>query len=369
MTKILNLLDIVEDKSGGNKKIPQSEYLINGDIPVIDQGKDFIAGYTNQKKYLLSSVELPVVIFGDHTRVVKYIDFPFAIGADGVKVLKPKEGLDTKYFYYFLKCIPITDAGYSRHFKFLKEKMIPVPSLEKQRRIAAMLDKVDEICKKRQQAIALLDELLQATFIDMFGDPIENEKGWDIGIIGEMFESVKYGSSNKGELEGEVPILRMNNITYSGEMKLRDLKYINKDQADEKYLVRPGDILFNLTNSKELIGKTAVYYGPEPMAYTKYLMRGRTLPKYIPEYISGFLNSSWGKSILQSMCKNTIGMANINAKQFQSIQLPIPPTELQLQFKKKVHAIRNHKLKLQKQFEQCNALFKALQQKAFSESF
>lgn len=248
----------------------------------------------------------------------------------------------------------------------VKNFEVDIPLLEEQRRIASILDKADAIRQKRQQAIVKLDELLQATFIDMFGDPIKNEKGWSIGTIGDMLESVKYGSSDKAELEGEVPILRMNNITYSGEMNLKDLKYIKQEQADEKYLVHQGDILFNRTNSKELVGKTAVYYGPEPMAYAGYLVRGRTLPEHIPEYISGFLNSSWGKSTLQSMCKSIIGMANINAKEFQSISLPIPPSELQLQFKKKVYAIREHKLKLKIQLHQYDELFNALQQKAFN---
>lgn len=248
----------------------------------------------------------------------------------------------------------------------VKNFEVVIPSLEEQRRIASILDKADAIRQKRQQAIAKLDELLQATFIDMFGDPIKNEKGWSIGTIGDMLESVKYGSSDKAELEGDVPILRMNNITYSGEMNLKDLKYIKQEQADEKYLVRQGDILFNRTNSKELVGKTAVYYGPEPMAYAGYLVRGRTLPEHVPEYISGFLNSSWGKSTLQSMCKSIIGMANINAKEFQSIRLPIPPSELQLQFKKKVYAIRELKLKLEIQLHQYDELFNALQQKAFN---
>ena len=185
----------------------------------------------------------------------------------------------------------------------LEEVQIPLPPLEQQRRIAFILDQADKLRQKRQQAIEKLDQLLQATFIDMFGDPVSNPKGWEVGCIGDMLESVKYGSSDKATLEGEIPILRMNNLTYSGEMDLRDLKYITKVQADEKYLVKEGDILFNRTNSKELVGKTAVYVGPEPMAYAGYLVRGRTKENFAPEYISAFLNSPWGKEKLQSMCK------------------------------------------------------------------
>ena len=224
----------------------------------------------------------------------------------------------------------------------------------------------DELRQKRQQAIEKLDQLLQATFIDMFGDPVSNPKGWDIGCIGDMLESVKYGSSDKATLEGEIPILRMNNLTYSGEMNLTDLKYITKVQADEKYLVKEGDILFNRTNSKELVGKTAVYNGPEPMAYAGYLIRGRTKANYTPEYISAFLNSPWGKEKLQSMCKSIVGMANINAKEFQSIVLPIPPEALQAHFKSKVLAIREKKQLLANQLKVFEILFKSLQNQAFS---
>ncbi|MDP7848047.1 restriction endonuclease subunit S [Acinetobacter pittii] len=246
------------------------------------------------------------------------------------------------------------------------ELEIKYPSLAEQRRIASILDQADELRQKRQQAIEKLDQLLQATFIDMFGDPISNPKGWDVGCIGDMLESVKYGSSDKATLEGEIPILRMNNLTYSGEMDLTDLKYITKVQADEKYLVKEGDILFNRTNSKELVGKTAVYVGPEPMAYAGYLVRARTKANYAPEYISAFLNSPWGKEKLQSMCKSIVGMANINAKEFQSIVLPIPPENEQIQFKNKVLTIREKKRLLINQLSILDTLFKSLQNQAFS---
>lgn len=248
----------------------------------------------------------------------------------------------------------------------IKDLDVPLPPLSEQRRIASILDQADELRQKRQQAIEKLDQLLQATFIDMFGDPVSNPKGWDIGCIGDMLESVKYGSSDKATLEGEIPILRMNNLTYSGEMNLTDLKYITKVQADEKYLVKEGDILFNRTNSKELVGKTAVYNGPEPMAYAGYLIRGRTKANYTPEYISAFLNSPWGKEKLQSMCKSIVGMANINAKEFQSIVLPIPPEALQAHFKSKVLAIREKKQLLANQLKVFEILFKSLQNQAFS---
>lgn len=243
---------------------------------------------------------------------------------------------------------------------------MPLPSLSEQRRIAAILDKANALRAKRRDAIAKLDQLLQSVFLEMFGDPATNPKGWPTGVIGDMLESAKYGSSEKADLHGDVPILRMNNLTYTGEMNLTDLKYIASDKAEEKYTVRPGDILFNRTNSKELVGKTAVYEGPTPMAYAGYLVRARTLPEHAPEYISAFLNSVWGKSTLRAMCKNIVGMANINAREFQGIEVPIPPSELQFEFRERVMLIRAQKKKLEEHLLTLDRVFSSLQHQAFS---
>lgn len=243
---------------------------------------------------------------------------------------------------------------------------IPLPPLEEQRRIAEILDKADSLIQKRKASIAKLDELLQATFIDMFGDPVTNPKGWEVGTIRDMLITTQYGSSSKAELDGDIPILRMNNLTYSGEMDLTDLKYISTKEAESKYLVSKGNILFNRTNSKELVGKTAVYDGPEPMAYAGYLIKCTVKENYSPEYISAYLNSYWGKTKLRNMCKSIVGMANINAQELQSISLLIPPKNLQFSFTNKVLKIKEHKQQLQQQLEVQETLFKSLQQQAFS---
>ncbi|MGQ1267476.1 restriction endonuclease subunit S [Acinetobacter baumannii] len=304
---------------------------------------------------------------------LNWSDKEYCLGRGVAGLFGHKDKLDQKYLWHWLKNVAPLLKSKGKGATFLqvtKEDIcsleIALPPLSEQRRIASILDQADELRQKRQQSIEKLDQLLQATFIDMFGDPVSNPKGWDVGCIGDMLESVKYGSSDKATLEGEIPILRMNNLTYSGEMDLTDLKYITKVQADEKYLVKEGDILFNRTNSKELVGKTAVYVGPEPMAYAGYLVRGRTKANYAPEYISAFLNSPWGKEKLQSMCKSIVGMANINAKEFQSIVLPIPPENEQIQFKNKVLTIREKKRLLINQLSILETLFKSLQNKAFS---
>lgn len=123
----LPFLDVFKDASGGNIKTPQEEFLEEGDIPVVDQGQGLVAGFVNDRLRVCNAAP-PVIVFGDHTRAIKYVDFEFAMGADGTKVLVPKvEGSDMKYLYYALNAIEIPAAGYSRHYKFLKETRIPFP--------------------------------------------------------------------------------------------------------------------------------------------------------------------------------------------------------------------------------------------------
>jgi type I restriction enzyme S subunit len=108
-------------------KIPRSNYAINGLWPVIDQGKDFIGGYTDDQESIISS-ELPLIVFGDHTRVLKYIDFPFARGADGTQLLKSNnKRMPMSLFYYSLLAIDLSNYAYARHFKFLKDEMVLLP--------------------------------------------------------------------------------------------------------------------------------------------------------------------------------------------------------------------------------------------------
>ena len=168
--------DVFSDETKKGHKIQTNEYLLDGKHPIIDQGKSQIAGYTNLEDGIYCDV--PAIIFGDHTRVIKYVDTPFFLGADGVKVLKSKvKDADYKYLFYCLQNAEIPNTGYNRHFKWLKEIEIPLPPLEEQRRIATTLDKLTDLIAKRRQQLDKLDELVKARFVEMFGDPVSNSKG------------------------------------------------------------------------------------------------------------------------------------------------------------------------------------------------
>lgn len=158
----ISFLDCLEkEASKNNLKIQGKDFLDKGEYPIIDQGERFIAGYTNDTSKIYNE-KLPVIIFGDHTRILKFVNFPFALGADGVKILVPKDEFNPPYFYYCLKLIGVKSAGYSRHYKFLKEKKIPLPPLPLQQKFAKIVEQVEKIKEKQKNSNVEINELFDA---------------------------------------------------------------------------------------------------------------------------------------------------------------------------------------------------------------
>jgi len=250
----------------------------------------------------------------------------------------------------------------------LTEAFIPIPPLETQKKIVEVLDKAQGLIDARKKQIRLMDELIQSVFYEMFGDPVANPKGWEVGTINDLTLKTQYGTSKKAhETNGEYPVLRMNNITYSGGWDFSSLKYVDLDENElVKYLVYEGELLFNRTNSKELVGKSAVYRKSKPMAYAGYLVKLKTNPKGNAEYISSYLNSKHGKATLLNMAKSIVGMANINAEELKKIKINLPSVEKQNEFAKIVRIIENLKDVMHRSLENYEMEYQAIMQKAFN---
>ena len=139
-------------KVPSTRKIKKKQYLESGEFPIVSQEEGTINGYWNDEEDLIE-VTRPVVIFGDHNQLIKYIDFSFVRGADGTKVLKVIPELDPKFFYYFLLANPVDAKGYARHFRFLKELDVPLPPLDEQIRIVALIDEAFAALKRAEQII------------------------------------------------------------------------------------------------------------------------------------------------------------------------------------------------------------------------
>jgi type I restriction enzyme S subunit len=303
-------------------------------------------------------------------RVFK-IDRP-AYVVSHLAALKPTGQADPAFLAYWLQFYGtqrlIKAPAYpSIRLADVEEMPFPDLSLPEQRRIAGILDQADALRRLRRRSLSRLSALGQAIFYEMFGDPVANPKGWPLGTIRDLLADAKYGTAQKASSTGPgLPILRMGNLTYEGQIKLDDLKYVELSAKDfPKYTTMAGDLLFNRTNSKELVGKTAVVETAEPLAIAGYLIRARTNKRANPHYISAYLNSAPGKAVLRNMCKNIVGMANINAQEMQNIVIAHPPVELQNEFADRLAAISIRRAVHEEAMQQTDSLFASLQHRAF----
>lgn len=248
--------------------------------------------------------------------------------------------LRIQYFYFCMKNLKMQTLAESTTVPSVRKTVlekyeIEVPSLVEQEEIEKKLTLTQKIIEKRRQELSYLDEIIKARFVEMFGDPIQNPKGWEVVTIGDIVTEVRYGTSKPAVEGGKYPYLRMNNLTADGHLDLNDLKYIDiPDDEIEKCVVRKGDVLFNRTNSIELVGKTAVFDLPEDMIIAGYIIRVRLTEKMLPEVLSQYMNLEALKGILRGMAKGAVNQANINAQELQSIKVYIPEMELQKQFVK-----------------------------------
>jgi type I restriction enzyme S subunit len=179
---------------GRENQILASDIKPVGRFPVIDQGQAFISGYSDEEARVIRD-GLPLVIFGDHTRCFKYIDFPFILGADGTKVLRPTKLFDPSFFYFGLRSLDIPNRGYNRHFTVLKEKSLPRPPLPEQQKIAAVLRMVQRALELQERLLALTGELKKTLLHQLFATGLRNEpkRQTDVGPIPESWDAIPLG--------------------------------------------------------------------------------------------------------------------------------------------------------------------------------
>ena len=243
-----------------------------------------------------------------------------------------------------------------------------VPSLSEQRRIADILDKADAIRSKRKEAIALTEDLLRSTFLEMFGDPVVNPKGWRVRSVTELCASKQYGTAEKANTEGRgMPVLRMNNITYAGDINIRDLKWVELSAAEsEKLDLQDGDILFNRVNSHELVGKTAVWHGGPGYTFAGYLIRLRIRAEDATgDYVSAAMNMPSMKRRLMAMAKPSINMANISGSDLERLYIPVPPVGAQREYGRFRASIINLRSRYVRSATEGDALFSSLVARSF----
>lgn len=199
------------DKVTYSTKIKSSDYKEVGTFPVIDQSDNYIAGYWNNSEDVFRLTK-PVTIFGDHTRCFKYVDFDFVLGADGVKILQPSDEFNPKFFYYLIRNIEIKNLGYSRHYKELKEKQIPLPPLSIQEEIVAEIEGYQKIIDGAKAVVA------------NYKPKIDIDPDWEMVELSEIIKlSSGKGLTSANMIEGRYPVYGGNGINgYHNEYFLEE---------------------------------------------------------------------------------------------------------------------------------------------------
>ncbi len=179
----------------GAHKVLSRDYKSSGNFPIVDQGQNLIAGWTDDDAGLIST-EVPVVVFGDHTRAFKYVDFAFVRGADGTQILRPKLGFDPLFFYYACKAIDLPSRGYNRHLKALKEREIPNLPLHEQVGIAQALRRIDSAISLQDEQLRTLTDLKRAAMRRLFTRGLlgEPQKETEIGPMPASWELSRLGT-------------------------------------------------------------------------------------------------------------------------------------------------------------------------------
>lgn len=340
-------------------KIPQANYLPSGQYPIVDQGQSQITGYTNNSQGLFT--DIPALIFGDHTRIVKYIDTPFFIGADGVKVLKSTlQDANYKYLFYALSNVKIPNTGYNRHFKWLKDSSINVPDQKEQKRIAERLDKVQELISLQKEQLTKLDELIKSRFIDLFGDPVINEKKWEIKTLKDLGSVMSGGTPSRS-----TPEYFGGNINWfsAGELNslflTKSLETITEEGLlhSNAKLFPVGSLLIGMYDTAAFklgILKQKAAFNQACAAISPKIVKVEWL-----YYVLSLLKSEALKF------RRGIRQKNLNLQFIRDFEVPVPPTNLQSKFANFVTKTESQKGLLTTRLSHLETLYKSLMQEYF----
>ena len=357
--KKVKLGELVSIQTG---KLDANAAVVGGKYPFFTTAKEI--SWINDYVY----DDEVVLVAGNGDLNVKYYKGKFN-AYQRTYILSNNSNVRMKYLYYFLdKYIKVlrhqSIGGVIKYIKLnnLSNAQVPMMSIPEQEKIIKNLEKIDYLISKKSQQYTELSKLVKSRFNEMF---ILND--FSLKRLGELVEEVRYGTSLPATLNGKYGYLRMNNITEDGKLNIQNLKYIDIPEKDlEKYVVRKGDVLFNRTNSIELVGKTCIYELNFDMVIAGYIIRIRTNNNILnSRYLSEFLNFPSTKKFLRNIAKGAVNQANINAKELQDISVPLPPLSLQNEFADFVAQVDKSQLAIQKSLEELETLKKSLMQEYF----
>jgi len=320
----------------GKGKVLARDYKKDGRFPVVDQGRERIAGWTDDEATVIDA-PLPLVVFGDHTRALKFIDTPFARGADGTQILKPNDDIDPLFFLFACRSLNIPSRGYNRHFSLLREKRISVPDDKAEQEAIGRVLRLLEAHAEQQGTLKSTACLLKSTAMrELFtrglrGEPQkETEIGpapesWDIVTINDVATETQYGLYIRGQPTGRTPILGMN-CQDDGRVVFRYLRFVDLDNETlAAYRLRPGDLLFNHNNNIDHVGRTALYESAQEAVFASYLIRiSVNEERCLPRFLNYYLNRSNVHAEIKRLANLSFGRGIISATKLRTVAFPLP---------------------------------------------
>lgn len=360
-----------------NNKIKTKNASLVGRFPIIDQGQDFISGYTDDEEKVIN-IHAPVIVFGDHTRVIKWVYFDFVPGADGTKVLKAHDYLSSRYAFYQLKALDIPDKGYSRHFKFLKELRFAIPPLAEQKVIAekldsllaqvesskARLERIPEIIKRFRQSVLsaavsgrLTEPPQEATSVFQLKDICTKDRPITYGVI-------KLGDEN----HSGVPCLRTSNIRWLN-IETSEIKRISKKISNEysRTILRGNEVLVNVrgtlggvsTVTASMIGwnvsREVAVVAIDPL---------KAVDKYVAYMIASNETQQWLKN-----AQKGVAYVGINLEDLRKLPIRVPSIHEQTEIVRRVEQLFAFADTIEKKanaaLERVNKLTQSILAKAF----
>ena len=334
----LKLSESFENKTDSKKKIKQKDYLQEGTIAVVDQGQELIGGFTNDNSMVYCG-NLPIIIFGDHTRCIKYVDFPFAQGADGVKVLSPRKCYLPRAFYYALQTVNIPNLGYRRHFPLFDQFAIPLPPLPEQQRIVECIEslfaQLDEAKEKAQAALDSFEPRKAAILHKAFTGELTAKwreehgvemKSWKDKSSNELFQYVTSGSRGWAKYYSDCGdiFVRMGNLDHGTiSLDLTDIQYVSLPGKAEgiRSKLQKNDILISITADIGMVGLVGDL--PYDAYINQHIALARPTGDDLAEFIAWYLVSDVG---LRQMQKKKRGSTKIGLglDDIRTLQLFMP---------------------------------------------
>lgn len=378
-----NFDNIFYSPSSKNYQLNTKDYLEKGCIPIIDQSKKFIIGYSNdyEKVFKINNCNNSCIIFGDHTRVLKFIDFDFIVGADGVKILLNKdiERFNTKFLFFQLLYKDIPLLGYRRHFSVLKQSTFSIPPLKEQERIVGILDesfaKIDESIKILEQDLLNLDELMQSALQKAFNPLKDNAKenyklpqGWEWKSLGEIFNIERGGSPRPikeflTDKEDGINWIKIGDIKNQKYLYKTEEKIIQEGLKKSK-LVIEGDLL--VSNSMSF-GKPVIVKLQKGAIHDGWLLLKEKI-NLNKEYFYYLFSSNFMYNFLSYQASGST-VKNLNIDKLKQIEIPLPPLKEQEQIASHLDEFSSHvknlKQNYQAQIKDLQELKNSLLDKAF----